>query len=83
MRQLNKLCLPRWLLTQQPAAMWPSAWCLPHMPHPVQHLTRASLPPETARPAGIKANTKDGVLRLTVPKTEAAKPKQIDIQVSE
>lgn len=34
-------------------------------------------------PAGIKAVTKDGVLKLSVPKTEQAKPKQIDIQVSE
>ncbi|EFN55012.1 hypothetical protein CHLNCDRAFT_23898 [Chlorella variabilis] len=39
--------------------------------------------PENVDVEGIKANTKDGVLRLTVPKTEAAKPKQIDIQVSE
>ena len=30
----------------------------------------------------IKANYKDGVLQLTVPKSEAAKPKAIDIQVS-
>jgi HSP20 family protein len=30
----------------------------------------------------IRANYKDGVLQLNVPKTEAAKPKSIDIQVS-
>ena len=30
----------------------------------------------------IKANYKDGVLELIVPKSEAAKPKAIDIQVS-
>ena len=30
----------------------------------------------------IRANYKDGVLQLTVPKSEAAKPKAIDIQIS-
>jgi HSP20 family protein len=30
----------------------------------------------------IRANYKDGVLQLNVPKTEAAKPKSVDIQVS-
>ena len=36
------------------------------------------LPPTTA---GNKAQTKDGVLTLTVPKTEESKPKSIDISV--
>ncbi|KAI3438118.1 hypothetical protein D9Q98_000559 [Chlorella vulgaris] len=39
--------------------------------------------PDTVDVEGIKAVTKDGVLKLSVPKTEQAKPKQIDIQVSE
>lgn len=39
--------------------------------------------PEAVDVEGIKANVKDGVLKLTVPKTEAAQPKQIDVQVSE
>ena len=33
--------------------------------------------------AGIKAVIKEGVLRLTVPKTGESKHKQIDVQVSE
>lgn len=32
-------------------------------------------------PAGIKANTRDGVLTVTVPKTEEPKPKSIDVSV--
>lgn len=39
--------------------------------------------PDTVDVEGIKAHVKDGVLQLTVPKTEAAQPKQIDVQVSE
>ncbi|PSC72119.1 heat shock Hsp20 [Micractinium conductrix] len=39
--------------------------------------------PEAVDVEGIKANVKDGVLRLEVPKTEAAQPKQIDINVAE
>jgi HSP20 family protein len=33
-------------------------------------------------PNGIKAEYKDGVLRLTLPKREEAKPKQIQIAVA-
>lgn len=32
-------------------------------------------------PAGIKASTRDGVLTVTVPKTEEPKPKSIDVSV--
>ncbi|KAL4452256.1 hypothetical protein ABPG75_007918 [Micractinium tetrahymenae] len=39
--------------------------------------------PEAVDVEAIKANVKDGVLAVTVPKTEAAQPKQIDVQVSE
>jgi HSP20 family protein len=35
--------------------------------------------PQTVDADGIKANYKDGVLTLTLPKTEQAKPKQIKI----
>ena len=39
--------------------------------------------PDNVDAEGIKASTKEGVLRLTVPKTEQPQPKQIDIQVGE
>ena len=39
-----------------------------------------TLPPNTNQEA-IAAEFKDGVLRLTIPKKEEAKPKQIDVQI--
>ncbi len=41
---------------------------------------RFSLPDEIDVDA-VEANYKDGVLRLTIPKTEKAKPKMIDVKV--
>jgi HSP20 family protein len=38
--------------------------------------------PAAVDPAQIKAQYKDGVLTVTLPKLEEAKPKQIDVQVS-
>lgn len=40
-----------------------------------------TLPPNV-NPEAINAQFKDGVLRLTLPKREEAKPKQIDVQIS-
>ena len=37
--------------------------------------------PENAKPDGIEATYKDGVIEIRVPKTEAAKPRQIEISV--
>lgn len=44
------------------------------------HLTHPS-PPARFPAAGIQASAKDGVLTISVPKTEEAKPKSIDISV--
>lgn len=43
----------------------------PHLPH---------IPPASLQ--GIKASEKDGVLKLTVPKSPEAQPKSIDISVA-
>jgi HSP20 family protein len=37
--------------------------------------------PETAKPDGIEATYKDGILEIRVPKAEEAKPRQIEISV--
>ena len=37
--------------------------------------------PENVNKDGIDAEFKDGVLKLTIPKTEAPKPKQIEVKV--
>lgn len=37
--------------------------------------------PETAKPEGIEATYKDGILEIRVPKAEEAKPRQIEISV--
>lgn len=62
-----------------PACTGPAAFS---MLHPLLILTPLPIlfqpvPP----PAGIKANTRDGVLTVTVPKTEEPKPKSIDVSV--
>ena len=44
--------------------------------------TRSFTLPSTVDTAGVKADYKDGVLRITLPKREEAKPKQIQISVS-
>ena len=36
--------------------------------------------PDTVNAEGIEATYKDGVLRLTIPKTEKAKPRKIEVQ---
>jgi HSP20 family protein len=38
--------------------------------------------PETLNPEGVKAAFKDGVLTVTLPKKEIAKPKQIKVEVA-
>ena len=38
--------------------------------------------PSSVNASGIKAQYKDGVLTVTLPKAEEAKPKQIDVQVN-
>lgn len=38
--------------------------------------------PEDAEPENIKAEFKDGVLRVHLPKSEKARPKQIEVQVA-
>jgi len=43
--------------------------------------TRSFTLPTTVDPNGIKAEYRDGVLRVTLPKREEAKPKQIQISV--
>ena len=44
--------------------------------------TRSFTLPTTVDPSGIKAEYRDGVLRVTLPKREEAKPKQIQISVA-
>ena len=39
--------------------------------------------PDNVDSEGIRASTKDGVLRLTVPKTEEPKQQNIEVQVTE
>lgn len=38
--------------------------------------------PDTIEPEGVKATFKDGVLTVTLPKKELAKPRQIKVEVS-
>ena len=44
--------------------------------------TRSIELPVTIDPKRVEAQFKDGVLQITMPKTEEAKPKQIDIKVN-
>ena len=46
------------------------------------HFTRSFAVPNTFDTAHITATYKNGVLTVTLPKTEAAKPKQIKVEVS-
>lgn len=46
------------------------------------HFTRSFAVPQTFDTEKIEANYKNGVLTVTLPKREAAKPKQIKVQVS-
>jgi HSP20 family protein len=39
--------------------------------------------PDTVNPEGVKADYKNGVLTVTLPKKEVAKPRQIKVQVNE
>lgn len=43
---------------------------------------RAFSVPDTVNPEGIKADYKNGVLTVTMPKKEVAKPRQIKVEVS-
>ena len=43
--------------------------------------TRAFTLPSTVDTSNVKADYKDGVLRITLPKREEAKPKQIEVKV--
>ena len=44
--------------------------------------TRAFTLPSTVDTGNVKANYKDGVLRITLPKREEAKPKQSQVQIA-
>jgi HSP20 family protein len=44
--------------------------------------TRAFTLPSTVDTGNVKADYKDGVLRITLPKREEAKPKQIQVQIA-
>ena len=44
--------------------------------------TRAFTLPSTVDTGNVKAEYKDGVLRITLPKREDAKPKQIQVQIA-
>lgn len=43
---------------------------------------RAFAVPETVNPEGVKADYKNGVLTVTLPKKEVAKPRQIKVEVN-
>lgn len=44
---------------------------------------RAFAIPETVNPEGVKADYKNGVLTVTMPKKEIAKPRQIKVDVTQ
>ena len=44
--------------------------------------TRAFTLPSTVDTGNVKAEYKDGILRITLPKREEAKPKQIQVQIA-
>lgn len=48
---------------------------------PYGNFSRVFLLPEFVNPAGIEAKLADGVLRLTLPRREETKPKQIQVQI--
>ena len=43
---------------------------------------RAFTLPDTVNPEGVKADYKNGVLTVTLPKKELAKPRQVKVEVS-
>jgi len=46
------------------------------------HFTRSFTLPETVDAEHVKADYKAGILELTLPKKEEAKPREIDVQIS-
>jgi HSP20 family protein len=52
-----------------------------HVERVAAKLWRSFSLPETAKQDGIEATYKDGILEVRVPKTEKAKPRQIEISV--
>jgi HSP20 family protein len=52
-----------------------------HVERVAAKFSRAFSLPETARPDGIEASYKDGILEIRLPKAEEAKPRQIEISV--
>lgn len=61
---------------------WPiNPACPPSLP--ARPATRRFRLPDNVSAEGIKAQVKDGVLRLNIPKTETLAPKEIEVNLSE
>jgi len=54
----------------------------PEMPIPPLAFSRSFRVPNTVDPDGVSAELKQGVLRVRLAKSEAAKPKRIEVQTS-